>query len=73
MMEKDWLGCLGLIMIYLVVFMIINLFAWWLWGIVAVGYFALPALSFWQILVLRVLIYCIIPIRISSVIRSYDD
>lgn len=66
MMEKDWLGCLGLIMIYLIVFVIINLLAWWLWGIVAVGCFALPALSFWQILALRALFYCIIPIRIRS-------
>lgn len=73
MMEKDWLGCLGLIMIYLVVFVIINFFAWWLWGIVAVGYFALPALSFWQILGLRVMCYFIIPTRLSATTRSYND
>lgn len=72
-MEKDWLGCLGLIMIYLIVFVITNFLAWWLWGIVAVGYFALPALSFWQIFVLRALLYFITPVRISTVTRNYDD
>lgn len=72
-MEKDWLGCLGLIMIYLIVFVLTNFLAWWLWGIVAVGYFALPALSFWQMLGLRVMCYFIIPTRLSATTRSYND
>ena len=72
-MEKDWLGCLGLIMIYLIVFVLTNFLAWWLWGIVAVGYFALPALSFWQIFALRALLYFIAPVGISSVTRSNDN
>lgn len=72
-MEKDWLGCLGLIMIYLVAFVITNFLAWWWWGIVAVGYFALPALSFWQMFGFRAMLYFIIPIRLSAITRSYDD
>lgn len=69
-MEKDWLGRLGLIMIYLIVFVITNFLAWWLWGIVAVGYFSLPALSFWQILGLRALLYFIAPVGISATTRE---
>ena len=72
-MEKDWLGCLGLIMLYLIALVITNFLAWWLWGIVAVGYFALPALSFWQIFALRALLYFIVPGRISSITRGGND
>lgn len=73
MMKKDWLSCLGVIMTCLIVFVITNFLAWWLWGIVAVGYFALPALSFWQILGLRVMLYFIIPTRLSPIARSNDN
>lgn len=72
-MEKDGLSYLGLIMIYVIALVITNLLAWWLWGIVAVGYFALPALSFWQIFALRALLYFIAPVGISTITRSYDD
>ena len=72
-MKEVSLGCLGLIMLYLIALVITNFLAWWLWGIVAVGYFALPALSFWQIFALRALLYFIVPGRISSITRSGND
>lgn len=49
-----------LVAIFLVLFGL-NFIAVWLWGILAVGIFGLPALSYWQMFGLRVLLGIILP------------
>ena len=57
-------GCLtviGIILLIVVLFVIFNAIAVWLWGIIAVGIFGLPALNFWQMFGLKILLGWIIP------------
>lgn len=56
------MGCLMLVVLSL----IYSIVGCWLWGIIAVGIFNLPALSFWQFFGLQVLIRTFMPIRVAN-------
>lgn len=61
---EDDCSCLviiGAVLVIAILFVIFNAIAVWLWGIVAVGVFGLPALSFWQMLGLKLLLRWLIP------------
>lgn len=60
---------LWIVIVAIVFFIGLNFIAVWLWGAIAVGVFGLPALGFWQMLGLRILLNLIIP---TSVIRKRD-
>lgn len=55
------LAIIGIIFLFIILFVIFNAIAVWLWGIIAVGIFGLPALSFWQMFGLKILLGWIIP------------
>ena len=62
-------GCLtiiGIILLIAVLFVIFNAIAVWLWGIIAVGIFGLPALSFWQMFGLKILFDWILPTHLGG-------
>ena len=65
-MDKEII--LWIAIIAIVFFIGFNFIAVWLWGAIAVAVFGLPALNFWQMLGLRVLISLIFP----STIRRRD-
>lgn len=44
--------------------------ATWLWGIIAVEIFGLPALTFWEMFALRFLIWLIFPTSTASTIAK---
>lgn len=54
-------GCLAFVVLLIVIFFALNALAVWLWGILAVAIFGLPALTFWQMFGLRVLLWILIP------------
>ena len=56
---------LWIIIVITVFFIGFNFIAVWLWGAIAVAIFGLPALSFWQMLGLRVLMGLIFPSTIK--------
>lgn len=61
----SFLAILGLIVIAFVISLLTNFIALWLWGIIAVGIFGLPALTFWQMFGLVWLVRLILPSNIS--------
>lgn len=68
----DSMGCGGLILIILLILAIffgLCCLAWWiewlLWGAIAVNVFSLPALTFWQMAGLDILISMLIPHSIN--------
>lgn len=68
-MEKFGEACLTLI----IAFFLFLLFAFigaaiacWLWGIVMVGVFGLPALTYWQMYALIWLLRMLVPIRVKT-------
>ena len=61
----SFLAILGLLVIAFVISLITNFIAVWLWGIIAVGIFGLPALTFWQMFGLVWLVRLILPSNIS--------
>ena len=68
--KNSALSILGEIFVYilvgLVVYLVTSAVGCWLWGIIAVGIFNFPALTFWQFYGLQVLISILAPIHISS-------
>lgn len=68
----EGIGCL-LAIVLVVLFMIAgNFIAIWLWDMIMVAIFGLPALSFWQMFWLRVLMFFLIP-HGSSVARRESN
>ena len=65
MKDYSFLAILGLFVLAFVISLITNFIALWLWGIIAVGIFGLPALTFWQMFGLVWLIRLILPSNIS--------
>lgn len=59
--DYNFLAVIGAILLIVALFVIFNVVAVWLWGIIAVGIFGLPALNFWQMLGLKLLLELIIP------------
>lgn len=60
----DSKSCSLIIIAFLLIIAIaigINFFAVWLWGVIAVGIFGLPALGFWSMFGLRFLLSIILP------------
>lgn len=55
------LALIGAVLVIAILFIIFNAIAVWLWGIIAVGVFGLPALNFWQMLGLKLLLRWLIP------------
>lgn len=51
---------LELIIVVLLLFLLVGV-ATWLWGIIMVGVFSLPALTYWQMWGLQFLIWILIP------------
>jgi hypothetical protein len=47
---------LCLLILAIAVWFVLNVFYLWLWDIIAIKIFALPALSFWQMIGLRLLV-----------------
>ena len=66
----DFFIALGLICLAVLLSLITNFIAVWLWGIIAVGVFGLPSLTFWQMFGLVWLVRLILP---NSYIRSNND
>lgn len=52
----SWIELFGVIVGTILILIADTLFSVWLWGVIAVGIFGLPALGFWQIIGLKVLI-----------------
>lgn len=59
--DYNFFAVIGAILLIVALFVIFNVVAVWLWGIIAVGIFGLPALNFWQMLGLKLLLELIIP------------
>jgi hypothetical protein len=53
--EYSWMEFLCLLILAIAVWFALNVFYLWLWSIIAVKIFALPALNFWQMIGLRLL------------------
>lgn len=58
----DEIGVLfGALFLVIVAFFVLNFLYTWLWGIIAVSIFGLPALTYWQVFGLRILLCGLIP------------
>ena len=60
------------IAVWLVLALLGGFIAWWLWGVIAVAVFGLPALTYWQIIGLIILLKILLP-GSSGVRKSSDD
>lgn len=59
--DYGWIGVLGLILVLVAWIWIEVQVACWLWGIIMVGIFSLPALTGWQMFGLMILAGLILP------------
>jgi len=69
-MNEIWesvFAIVGAICVIIILALLGALIGCWLWGVIAVGVFGLPALTFWQFYGLMILIHILFP---STTIRS---
>ena len=62
-MKIDWI----MFAIIIVLFILETILGLWLWGVIAVGVFGLPALTFWKFVGLEILLYILLPSRTNRV------
>lgn len=61
------INSIGLIIfLVIVLFILETVLGLWLWGVIAVGVFGLPALTFWKFVGLEILLYILFPSRINT-------
>lgn len=64
--STDFLAFLIIIGIVIVLLLVEAIVGVWLWGVIMVGIFGLPALTFWQFYGLIVLLHILLPSPIST-------
>lgn len=64
------LGCIALIIVIVALLVIYFAAEVWLWSAIAVAVFGLPALSFWQMIGLNILLWMLLPGRIVKVSKE---
>lgn len=63
----DEIGALfGALFLVIIAFFVLNFLYTWLWSIIAVSIFELPALTYWQVFGLRILLCGLIPYNTNT-------